>query len=414
MFTFRLLYIFLFVHTSICISNLILFNTYTQAKCLDNSPSGFYVKNGIGNNITKMIWWFEGGGWCFNLNDCVIRANTRLGSSITWTPTASFEGILNENSTVNPDFASWTTVYWKYCDGSSFTSSVTLPVPYNTTFSLRFAGKNILDAGIDYLKKNFGLSTVTDIIVSGSSAGGLSTYLHVDYISSLLPSTNVVGMPDAGFFPTVPAIDGSYQWTNNFISMINLFNISTPDQINAACFNSMSSELRWMCLSAPNFYARIKSPLFMLQSVVDWAQLSSWGGLPTNCLDNPTSNCTSAQFNIIKGWTTVIQGQINASASLSTRGYPIQQVNSFSSSSSSSYKFTNSYAPPTTNGGFLAACIQHEQGYNDRRWNGDIINGRLMRDSFADWFFTRNGTNFNYWKYDVPWPNNTSCQPPGP
>ncbi len=45
------------------------------------------------------------------------------------------------------------------------------------------------------------MSKATDVVISGCSAGGLATYLHVDLWHSLFPSsTKVVGMPDSGFF----------------------------------------------------------------------------------------------------------------------------------------------------------------------------------------------------------------------
>ena len=84
------------------------------ARCLDGSSPGYYYKQGT---VNSFVMWFEGGGWCNSLENCYDRSTTRLGSSTTWSPTATFEGILNENSTVNPDFCAWSTVYVKYCDG---------------------------------------------------------------------------------------------------------------------------------------------------------------------------------------------------------------------------------------------------------------------------------------------------------
>ena len=46
-----------------------------------------------------------------------------------------------------------------------------------------------------------GLKLATDVVVSGCSAGGLATYLHVDdWASMFSKSVKVVGMPDSGFF----------------------------------------------------------------------------------------------------------------------------------------------------------------------------------------------------------------------
>ena len=388
-------------------SSLLSFGAYPGALCLDGSPSGVYLKRGSGVNASKFIFWFEGGGWAFSADDAASRAGGRLGSSKFWTPTRAFEGILSENATLNADFASWTTVYWAYCDGSSFTSRAA-PRPYNSTLTLHFGGLATLEAGLSALAASAGLAAATDVVVSGSSAGGLSAFLHVDHIAAALPAASVVAMPDAGFFPAQPAADGSYVWTQQYEQLVALYNISAAEQINAACFEATPTALLWTCLLASSFYARIASPVFMLQSVVDWAQLASWAGLPPACLAAPlTGNCSAAQLAVIRGWTTVLQGAINASAALAPRAYPRPRPPTPAAAGSSG-------RGPPTNGGFFAACIQHEQGYVDRRWAGDSIGGRLMKDAFADWLFGRNGSDANHWLWDVAWPGNDSCQPPGP
>ena len=48
-----------------------------------------------------------------------------------------------------------------------------------------------------------GLASAKDarLVVGGTSAGGLATYLHIDhYRERIPPAVRVVGMPDAGFF----------------------------------------------------------------------------------------------------------------------------------------------------------------------------------------------------------------------
>lgn len=39
------------------------------------------------------------------------------------------------------------------------------------------------------------ISQATDIIVTGSSAGGAGSFYHTDYIANLFPGVNVVGAP---------------------------------------------------------------------------------------------------------------------------------------------------------------------------------------------------------------------------
>ena len=43
------------------------------------------------------------------------------------------------------------------------------------------------------------------VIMSGTSAGGLTTYLHAEYFRTMMhPSTKLYAVPDAGFFLDLP------------------------------------------------------------------------------------------------------------------------------------------------------------------------------------------------------------------
>lgn len=286
----------LVVASATAISNLILLNG-SYAKCLDGTNPGYYFKQGTVNSV---VLWFEGGGWCNSLSNCYDRSTTRLGSSSTWSPTSTFGGILNEDADINPDFHAWSTVYVKYCDGecamgrelglvplnvdpftgSSFTSDVAAPVPFNSSISLFYRGRATLDALLRDLRDNHGLATAQALVVSGSSAGGLSTYLHVDFLAAELPGVTVVGVPDAGFFPLSPDFSGAYTFTGDTLDwMVTAFNISSADQVNAGCFAATPSSALAACLSAPMFYPRIESPLFVVNSMEDWAQLTGWANL---------------------------------------------------------------------------------------------------------------------------------------
>ncbi len=52
----------------------------------------------------------------------------------------------------------------------------------------------------DLLLADYGLSKAQLVILTGGSAGGLSTFLHVDHVASRLSFARVVGLPVCGFF----------------------------------------------------------------------------------------------------------------------------------------------------------------------------------------------------------------------
>ena len=86
--------------------------------------------------------------------------------------------------------------FLKYCDGASFSGRKTDV----SERGLYYRGGYVLDALLADLDANQGLADATDIVVSGCSAGGLATYLHVDEYAERYDAARVVGMPDSGFF----------------------------------------------------------------------------------------------------------------------------------------------------------------------------------------------------------------------
>ena len=80
---------------------------------------------GSGSGATKFIIHLEGGGWCYNEDDCIGRSKTPLGSSTFWKPTSEYPGgLLSDDQTANPDFYNWNLAFVNYCDGASFAGNV--------------------------------------------------------------------------------------------------------------------------------------------------------------------------------------------------------------------------------------------------------------------------------------------------
>jgi hypothetical protein len=129
--------------------------------------------------------------------------------------------------------ADWHAVYTVYCDGSSATSArddSPIPTPGGSPIWLR--GFDVLQAWLEELELLGGLlSNATDVVLTGTSAGGMATYIHSDFIrskvgeratsssnhstppsarrcdphspSQLPPAASVVAAPDAGYFMCV-------------------------------------------------------------------------------------------------------------------------------------------------------------------------------------------------------------------
>lgn len=75
---------------------------------------------GFGSGAKNWIVHLEGGGWCINLELCVTRSRTVLGSSNNWWPSLYLDGFLSDSALSNPDFYNWNVAFINYCDGASF------------------------------------------------------------------------------------------------------------------------------------------------------------------------------------------------------------------------------------------------------------------------------------------------------
>ena len=194
------------------------------AVCLDGSPGGGYIRRGDPN---KWIIFHQGGGWCGSDASCAQRANCSrntpgcimggtccaLGSSTVWGPTYTdtYEG---SQIFADPAFQGYTAVYAMYCDGGSWTGNADSPVVVNGK-QIWYRGRRLLDALLDYMLDQ-GLKSATELMFGGCSAGGLTCYLHADYVASRMPvSVKTRAICDAMFSANVPHYDGAVGFPAN-------------------------------------------------------------------------------------------------------------------------------------------------------------------------------------------------------
>jgi hypothetical protein len=90
-----------------------------------------------------------------------------------------------------------------YCDGASFSGKVANAVPVGQSH-VYFRGSFNLEPTLSQLFQNTDITKAKTLIITGGSAGGLSTFLHLDHIAALMKAqgsaARVVGLPVCGFF----------------------------------------------------------------------------------------------------------------------------------------------------------------------------------------------------------------------
>ena len=164
-------------------------------------------------------------------------------------------------------------VYLPYTDGGSQVGDLEAPVKIGAR-TIFYRGARIRRAAAAYLLANTELSSATDVVLTGGSAGALSTFLHADEWRAELPSgATIVAVPDSGFFrdwtqPSGPTSNASYHSKMTWVA--TRMNASLP----AACVRANSADPT-RCIFAEHVAPTLVTPFFPLQSQYDAFQVQA-------------------------------------------------------------------------------------------------------------------------------------------
>lgn len=351
------------------------------AVCLDGTASGYFLEEGTGSGKNKWLVHFEGGGWCSSLPDCVERSQGPLGSSKSYVSDKeavldSYEGgahgLFSNDSTENPDFHNWNKVYSRYCDGGSRAGNVPSPVKVGNS-TVFFRGGLILDALLDDLLSK-GLNEASDAIVGGCSAGGLTVWLHLDYIRSRIPdSVRVVGVPQCGYFMDLPAYDGKPSCTPQYRAVYELMGVNTSKTMSQEC-KARHEEEQWKCFMAQYAMPFVKTPFFAVNSFYDAWQWTEILEIPPSCQANNFANCSGQEQDAVYAFRDSM--------------------------------LSNLSTVPEHSSYFTYSCETHCGFLNhDALWSSLTSQGKSLRLAFHDWYF--NGSQVRISAHEDPNANPT-------
>ncbi len=157
--------------------------------CLFGTPYQVFVRPGQSD---KVLFYLEGGGGCWNEETCF--GDTALGAKETSDPIAPltvFGGILGTGPG-NP-LGGWSVVYVPYCDGSVFGGDNVVEYDRGTVYH---RGQANISAGLDIMRDNF--PNPSEIMVSGSSAGGYGTFTGYGVMRVAYPDKKIYVLNDSG------------------------------------------------------------------------------------------------------------------------------------------------------------------------------------------------------------------------
>lgn len=208
----------------------------TNITCNDGTHAGFYLRKQPSSK--KWIVFLEGGWHCFDLRSCRARwmRLRHLMTSSQWPETRDGEfliafqarslflikffpfpvgGILSPHPEENPYWHNANHVLIPYCSSDSWSGTRTEPVTTDPENSWRFMGALILRQVIaELIPVGLGRVPGGELLLVGSSAGGLGVMLNLDRIRNFLVNEKklqitVRGVSDSGWFldrePYTPA-----------------------------------------------------------------------------------------------------------------------------------------------------------------------------------------------------------------
>ena len=118
------------------------------------------------------------------------------------------------------------------------------------------------------------LGAAPRVVVAGGSAGASAVYFHVDSVADALGSatTEVIGMPDAGFFLDLPSASDATNncWPDQMRSIAALSNLTA--HLNRACL-ARFADAPWKCMFPEYFADLISTRFFVINSLYDSSEL---------------------------------------------------------------------------------------------------------------------------------------------
>ncbi|XP_052211023.1 pectin acetylesterase 8-like isoform X1 [Diospyros lotus] len=357
--------------------------TYVQsavakgAVCLDGSPPAYHFDKGFGLGANNWLVHVEGGGWCNNVTTCLARKNTRLGSSKRMAKQLPFSGILSNQQKYNPDFYNWNRIKIRYCDGASFTGDVQAVHPAT---KLHFRGARIFVAVIgDLLAK--GMKNARNAILSGCSAGGLTSILHCDRFRTLLPITaKVKCLSDAGYFINTKDVSGAHHIETFYHQIVSTH--GSARNLPRSCSSKMRPDL---CFFPQNIVQNMQTPLFIVNAAYDSWQIKNIlapgvadpHGLWDDCKLDITK-CSTSQLKIMQDFRLKFLAALSRLHNSASRGL------------------------------FINSCYAHCQTEMQETWlmpGSPLLGGKAIAKAVGDWYYNRRP----FQKIDCPYPCDKTC-----
>jgi hypothetical protein len=170
----------------------------TPEECMCSDGSDFFIQSHIGDP-TKVVLYFQGGGACFTEEMCDPEEGPYKKTSGP-DDVSGDTGIFEFDNPDNP-LADWSFIHVPYCTGDVHIGTRTAMYGDLTIEHMGFINAS---HGMDFLLENF--SDAEQILVTGSSAGGVPSPLFGGLLADELPDADIAVLADgSGGYASNPA-----------------------------------------------------------------------------------------------------------------------------------------------------------------------------------------------------------------
>ena len=295
-------------------------------------------------------------------------------------------GVVSSDCDVNPTFCDFNLVYMKYCDGNSFSGALEGVIPVENE-NQHHRGHYILGAALEDLLANHGLADATEFHLTGCSAGGLSTFLHTDFVGDFVrgnaPNLEKYGSsPISGFFLDRENVVKEHIYGDEIKNIFGLSNATSG--VHGGCVEASAPGEEWRCNMAANAYEHVENPIFPFDASID-----SW---QSGCIMTSTAVDTSVPADQVpNGNCGSVEGWGDCSGDLSKcdedQIYAITEYQgSFMRHMSNSKAFNKN-----GNGAFIYECHTHcaaqdSNYYTQVKLTGPDGVSKTMQQATDDWW----------------------------
>ncbi len=168
--------------------------------CSDGSEFSYWSRTA---STDKVVLYYQGGGACFTAEMCSFTDG--MYSVTASGPGDGGGGIFDFDNPDNP-FADWSFVFVPYCTGDVHIGNAVHE--YSDDLTVNHVGFLNASKGLDHVVENF--PDAGEIVVTGSSAGGVPSPLFGGLASDAFPDASITVLADAsGAYPDNPPINAA-------------------------------------------------------------------------------------------------------------------------------------------------------------------------------------------------------------